>query len=55
MAEYKNNETTAVAISKKAAELAKAEKERRFNDMGIKMTVGAVVSEAVFEAFGKNG
>ena len=55
MANEKDNEMTAVAISTKANELAKMERDRRFEQMGVKMTVGAVVSEAVFKAYGKNG
>lgn len=43
---------TAVAISVKAAELAKKEKDRRFRETGVKMTIGALVSEAVFQTFG---
>ena len=46
---------TAVAISDKANEIAKREQERRLTEKGVKMTIGAIVSEAVFEAFGKNG
>ena len=48
------NKMTAVAISVKAAELAKAEKDRRFRNTGVKMTIGALVSEAVFQTFGKD-
>lgn len=52
--EDNGNEMTSVAISQKAAKLARDEKDRRFTEMGIKMTVGAVVSEAVFKAYGKD-
>lgn len=55
MAEDKENEMTAVAISAKAADIAREEKERRFKDFGVKMTLGAVISEAVFKAYGNNG
>lgn len=55
MANDKDNDMIAVAISAKANELARQEKDRRFEQTGVKMTVGAIVSEAVFKAFGNNG
>lgn len=55
MANEKDNDTTAVAISAKANDLAKQEKDRRFEQTGVKMSVGAIVSEAVFKVFGNNG
>lgn len=55
MAIEKDNDTTAVAISAKANEIAKQEKDRRFEQTGVKMSVGAIVSEAVFKAYGNNG
>lgn len=53
MANSKTIDTTAVAISAKAADIAKIEKERRFEETGVKMTIGAIVSEAVFKAYGQ--
>lgn len=53
MATEKTNDTTAVAISTKAVDLAKTEKDRRFEETGVKMTIGAIVSEAVFKTFGQ--
>lgn len=47
------NEMCAVSISGKALDIAKREQEQRMNEKGVKMTLGAIVSEAVFEAFGK--
>lgn len=55
MAIEKESDTTAVAISAKANEIAKQEKDRRFEQTGVKMSVGAIVSEAVFKAYGNNG
>ena len=55
MAIEKDNDTTSVAISMKANEIAKQEKDRRFEQTGVKMSVGAIVSEAVFKAYGNNG
>lgn len=49
------NGMTTVAISEKALDTVKAEQERRLQEKGVKMSFGAIVSEAVFEAFGKNG
>lgn len=53
MANNKVIDTTAVAISTKAADLAKVEKDRRFEETGVKMTIGAIVSEAVFKTYGQ--
>lgn len=46
------NGMSAVAISEKALTLVKQEQERRFTEEGVKMTFGAIVSEAVFKTFG---
>lgn len=47
------NDMCAVSISEKALETAKKVQEIRLKEKGVKMTIGAIVSEAVFETFGK--
>ena len=49
-----NEKMCAVSISEKALSLAKKERSLRLKNKGVKLTIGAVVSEAVFEAYGKN-
>lgn len=49
-----NEKMCAVSISEKALSLAKKERSLRLKNKGVKLTLGAVVSEAVFETYGKN-
>lgn len=46
------NDNCAVAISSKALTTAKKVQQARMLTKGVKMSIGAIVSEAVSEAFG---
>lgn len=46
------NDNCAVAISSKALATAKKVQQARMLTKGVKMSIGAIVSEAVSEAFG---